>query len=224
MIDSGHFHAKPCHVADAYGIAYKEADRLERRMVWYLTMVRATLEVIADGSGLALSNLLGEKKMTPEEAAFTKVLTMARLDVPAFRQVYRGHPYKTQVTIQAIAACGELYGVLVHIFDSNSCQFSDSLLLLPSHSLLNVALDTPKTGAAAYKKLVSVDEYRHHFKLLDLLEAGGFDTLLSVLLGDANSSVPSLVRPTLPAGLGVRVAPLERFVSLPTLMADYYSN
>lgn len=193
-------------------------------MVWYFTAMRATLEVIAEGSGLALSNLLGEKKLSAEEAAFTKVLTMARLDVPVFRQVYLGQPYKTQVTIQAIGASGDLFGVLIHVFDGHGCRFSDSLLLLPSHAMPNLALDKPKSGAAAYKKQASVDEYRQHYKLLDLLAAEGFDSLLADILHDTNSALPSLARPQSPACHGSRAVPLEGFVSLASLISDYYAD
>lgn len=195
-------------------------------MIWYYTIQRATLEIISEGPGFALSELLGEKKPSLEASAYTKVLTMARLDVVSFRQLMVGKPYKTPLVIQAIGIGGELIGVMVRIFNTKVCNFGDSLLLLPPNPLikvLKVSLESTKSGSSTAKKQVSVEDYKEKFKIIELLEDSGFDMILNKALKDFGSSDPKITRTKLLGG-SARVACLENYAPLADLLSSRYNK
>ena len=193
-------------------------------MLWYITIQRLTLEIISEGgSGLALSNLLGEEKPSTESVAFAKRLTFARLEIPAFHQTYLGNSYRTPVIMQAVCVGGEFFGLVVRIFNPVTSGFSDSIFLKPSNPLINLAMDTPKSVSKSNKKLMSIDEYRRRFKLIDLLDLGGFKALLKSLIKDPNSEHPTFSHQRAPGDLGTEVVSLHKFVPLADFVLHRYA-
>lgn len=190
---------------------YDSLENSEKRMIWYFSIQRACLEIIQKPTGFNLSDILGVVKMvTEEQYNYAKVLTMAKVETPSFKQTYFGSQYRIPVTVQVIALNGELYGVTAKAFNPETLSYSGSVFLIPSNPL-DMTAELPKKPV---KRMFSVDSYRSKFMLIKLLEMGGYDALINSLVKHKNGELPSISALTLTSRFNSQVAPLEHYVDL----------
>lgn len=186
-------------------------------MVWYFSIMRATFEIITQSAGVILSDFLGiQKKVKQEDYMFVKVLTMAKIDTPSFKQVFMGSNYKVPVIVQVIALKGTLFGITLRSYNPLELKYNGSIFLIPTNP---VDVSEPTIKARPNKrKLFSNEDYQKKFMLITLLEMAGFDMILKSLVKHKDSVMPSVGAMALTSKFNARVAPLEHFVSLPDML------
>lgn len=221
MYDTGYSHIRNWQIVETFGVDYKNLDFSEKRMIWYFSIQRSQLEIIQGSSGIALSDILGEKKLSDEECNFAKVLTMAKVDVPSFKQIYVGGQYKVPATIQVIGLNGELYGVMVRVYNPDTISFQGSVFLIPSNTLSNMQTTKSKNSA---KRPFSIEDYKKKFPILELLESYGYDKLFKALIKKGQSRQPTIDLLSLTSKFSSHVAPLEHFVNPADLLRLKFSS
>lgn len=202
---------KEYQIREIFAVDYNSLEMSEKRMIWYFSIQRATLEIIEKPSGFNLSDILGVVKMqTEEEYNYAKVLTMAKVEIPSFKQVYFGCNYKLPITIQVIGLNGELYGITAKAWNPQELKFNGSVFLVPSNPI-DLSGELPKKPS---KKPLSVEGYKAKFLLIKILEMGGYDALIESLVKHKQGSLPAIKALNLTSRFNTQVAPLEHYVDL----------
>ena len=204
-----------------FGLDYQSLDFSEKRMIWYFSIQRAHLDVIKETSGIALSDILGESKMAEEDCNYAKILTMTKVDTPSFKQIFVGGQYKIPAIIQILALNGELYGMLVRVYNPEKSKYEGSIFLIPSNTLANY--NTAKSKPSSKKRVFSVEDYRKKFNIIDLLESYGYDKLFSTLIKQGTNSQPTINLQQLTSNFSSHVAPLEHYLNITDLIRLSYS-
>lgn len=220
MYDTGYSNIKHWQIVDVFGVDYEGLDFSEKRMIWYFSILRANLEIIQGGSGVALSDLLGEKKLSEEESHFAKVLTMVKIDTLSFKQIFVGGQYRIPATIQVLGLHGELCGILARIYNPESTKFQGSIFLIPSNPLSNPTLEKSKNSG---KKVFSIDDYKKKFQIIELLDSFGYEKLFKQLIKKESSRQPTIDLQSLTTKFSSHLAPLELFINPADLLRQKFS-
>lgn len=146
---------------------------------------------------------------------------MFKFDVPSFKNIYVGGQYKIPASIQVQALNGELFGILVRIYNPMTASYSGSVFLIPSNTLSNLTAEKSKNSS---KKPFSIDDYKKKFQIIELLEEYGYDRLFKTIIKNENSKQPTIDLLSLTSKFSSHVAPLEHFINPADLLRLKYST
>lgn len=163
----------------------------------------------------SLNDLLGEPVSGSPQSEESKTLVVSSLDVLSFRRVYFSHEkgYRYPATVQLFGCNSEIYGISVKIFDPECPQDDSNSQFLVPFNCLETGNKSKNLGKKKTQNF-NIEDYRNKFSLIDVLEHGGFDLIMSRLIEKPKATVsPKLIFPQVPKGLIGQVLPLEQVFS-----------
>lgn len=206
--DTASMAIKATAIKEVFGLDYARLESTEKRMVWLTFIKRATLEIVEESAGVALSLLLGEARMDEKNSMFAKTLTMSRMDTPLFKRIWVGGEYRLPLTIQLVAFSGEILGVSLRLYFPTQSRDDGGVLLIP-----NRTYEAPATKDKKKKWQVNGPaEYAQKFGLISLLQVKGFDLLAKSLVHRPTSMQPVLRIQS--QAVHSQLAPLDSILSL----------
>ena len=200
-----------------FGMQYCTLEASERRLVWHVYVKRSVVELIPQGKGLKLSELLNEASPTQESKdwMFKKGFKLGAFDTVSYKRQYYGDHYKVPVTVETIAFEGEVIGSVVRKCDVESEDETCGMFLLQVNGYPEAHKDEKKKSKK--RNVVSLEEYKNKFGVLSLLESKGYDLLFNALIYSP-VPVPILVSLPLNPHITSHFPPLDTFFSILSLL------
>lgn len=200
-------------MSQQFGLDYGSLESSEKRMVWYFFFLRASIDIILEeGAGIKLSDLLGEPKLTAEEAAYKKTVVCGKLDTPSFRRAwFEEGGFRKPFTMEMLAYNGTILGISVKGFKTNTLNEPDGIFLVPMNLFENINFTTGKKNSKVAK---TVENFRQKFCLIKLLEKHGYSHLFKSLVESKAFAEPQIKKLNLTTKFSAQIAPVEQFYTV----------